>query len=456
MQKAQLNRMRIENIVLSNFKRFEQIKIDLCPGINLFVGTNGSGKSAVVEACGVILGGFFNLQKVLENKWPIRKSEVRLSEDGVMHNDTTVAASVFFENALIQISRTFNVETENNDHKAIKPLALYGENVFNSFSEPNDRSIAPLICYYSTDRLFSDTSITTNLDYDKRRGRRNGYQLCLSGFYVKGIISRWLAPAVTDRATRQINEINEIDIVLENVTTSIEFALQRLLENSENLNVRVWQSSSDNYDVFVKIGEEKGLPLSYYSDGYRSFLYLIIDLVRRASTLNPWLNFEQLKEQTTGVVLIDEIDLHLHPKWQGKILKILTLLFPNVQFVITSHSPKVISNFESRFSEVTKDRIDGIFILDDGNCELLDNNTYGQDVNTVLSNIMGAENRPKAVLDKIKHFKVVAGSPSSTLEELRSLVEIVNYLRSILPGTDPEMIKINALWNKIESNEIYQ
>jgi predicted ATP-binding protein involved in virulence len=71
-----------------------------------------------------------------------------------------------------------------------------------------------------------------------------------------------------------------------------------------------------------------------------------MDLIWRASQLNPWLTLEQLSEQQTGCVTIDEIDLHLHPKWQAKTIGILQELLPNVQFFITTHSPMVVANFK--------------------------------------------------------------------------------------------------------------
>jgi predicted ATP-binding protein involved in virulence len=82
---------------------------------------------------------------------------------------------------------------------------------------------------------------------------------------------------------------------------------------------------------------------------------LIIDIVWRASQLNPWLTLEQITDSVVGVVTIDEIDLHLHPKWQAKAIDIIQTLFPKVQFFITTHSPTVVANFQNGTLYVIED-----------------------------------------------------------------------------------------------------
>ena len=87
--------------------------------------------------------------------------------------------------------------------------------------------------------------------------------------------------------------------------------------------------------------EEKRERVSNLSDGYRNMIGMISDIAYRMAVLNPSLGLE-VTQKTSGVVLIDEIDLHLHPKWQKEIASLLTKLFPKVQFIVTSHSPFII------------------------------------------------------------------------------------------------------------------
>ena len=97
-------------------------------------------------------------------------------------------------------------------------------------------------------------------------------------------------------------------------------------------------------DLEIKYkNEEKREKVSTLSDGYRNIIGIVSDIAYRMAILNPNLGLEVAKK-TSGVVLIDEIDLHLHPKWQKEIVKILTTLFPKVQFIATSHSPFIIQS----------------------------------------------------------------------------------------------------------------
>ena len=98
-------------------------------------------------------------------------------------------------------------------------------------------------------------------------------------------------------------------------------------------------------DLVFEFKDGKSLPLSNLSEGQRIVASLVTDLCIRISLLNPHLN-GNARELTSGVVLIDEIDLHLHPKWQKTIVPNLAELFPKIQFILTSHSPFIIQSLE--------------------------------------------------------------------------------------------------------------
>ena len=123
--------------------------------------------------------------------------------------------------------------------------------------------------------------------------------------------------------------------------------------------------------------------LSQLSDGYRSTLSLIADIAYRMALLNPSLGKDVLK--TPGIVLIDEVDLHLHPIWQARILGDLRSIFPNIQFVVTTHVPAVISSVRSQ----------QVRIIADGEKALTPAiEIYGSDAGRVLTSIMNAPERP--------------------------------------------------------------
>ena len=81
------------------------------------------------------------------------------------------------------------------------------------------------------------------------------------------------------------------------------------------------------------------------SDGYRNMLAIVADIAHRAGRLNPQL-MDKAATETPGIVLIDEVDLHLHPKWQRRVLNDLRTAFPKVQFIVTTHSPFIIQSLK--------------------------------------------------------------------------------------------------------------
>ena len=111
------------------------------------------------------------------------------------------------------------------------------------------------------------------------------------------------------------------------------------------------------------------------------------------AVLNPQLLGEATKK-TPGIVLIDEVDQHLHPLWQKNILKCLMRIFPKVQFVVTTHSPSIISSAINS----------NLILLDNDGCHYYGRDAYGKDVNSVLYEIMGAGYRPDEIESKLKEF----------------------------------------------------
>ena len=113
--------------------------------------------------------------------------------------------------------------------------------------------------------------------------------------------------------------------------------------------------------------------MKHLSDGYKNTLSMIADIAYRMAVLNPWL-LEKVLKETLGIVLIDEIDLHLHTKWQQRIITDLRSIFPKVQFIVSTHAPIVISSVKK----------DNLLILQDLQADNPIIETYGKDANTIL------------------------------------------------------------------------
>ena len=119
--------------------------------------------------------------------------------------------------------------------------------------------------------------------------------------------------------------------------------------------------------------QHKRYAMKHLSDGYKNTLSMIADIAYRMAVLNPWL-LEKVLKETLGIVLIDEIDLHLHTKWQQRIITDLRSIFPKVQFIVSTHAPIVISSVKK----------DNLLILQDLQADNPIIETYGKDANTIL------------------------------------------------------------------------
>jgi len=175
-------------------------------------------------------------------------------------------------------------------------------------------------------------------------------------------------------------------------------------------------------------------PFRSLSDGQRAFLGLAADIARRAFLLN----FERLGAdtliQTTGIVLIDEIDLHLHPKWQRQIIGALKRIFPKIQFFATTHSPQVIG--QAKPEEI-------VLLTKDGK-QKRPIGSYGMDSNWVLECVMEAEGRDPEIAKRIK--VVFNAIDDDRFEDARA--EIARLREDI--GEAPDIVGAEAYMWRIE------
>ena len=140
-------------------------------------------------------------------------------------------------------------------------------------------------------------------------------------------------------------------------------------------------------------------PFESLSDGYRVMVGMVADIARRMATLNPALEDRTVLE-TPGVVLIDEVDLHLHPLWQRQVVETLLALFPQVQFIVTTHAPMVISSVHrNQVRQLSCDTVTGQARAVTPSYE-----TYGQSASDTLDTVQEADSLPLPVRRLVDAF----------------------------------------------------
>lgn len=428
--------MRIDHLELINFKNFEHLVADFGPGVNLFVGVNGAGKTAILEALCVACGAFFGSRNESYQR-RVELNEIRIHDRRRL--DGTSVRAKMTETPPLEWVRIRN-STGRRASSEIAPASEFGNRFFRAFDQNDAAVIAPVIAYYSTQRLFKVSQQSRNQRYDPLSGRYNGYLNCLDVNSISSVLLGWLKNSVVNRTTNQVTGGFQGDPVLENVEKSIKFTLTHFLGLTENDRLRIFPDANFEDELFMQIGEDQPLPLSYLSDGLRNLVFLVLDMTWRCAQLNPLLDFETLRSQSFGTVMIDEIDLHLHPKWQGKAVPLLQNLFPKIQFFITTHSPQVVANFK-----------DGIlFTITNNEVQRVGEAYYGKEVAAITRQLMGAPLRNEDVQIKINTLLSQIDQGTLSPEDIDQELEAIASWTGL---NDREVLAIQAIldWKRYQS-----
>jgi predicted ATP-binding protein involved in virulence len=329
--------MKINNIKIQNFRGYESLDVDLNPNFNLIIGDNGSGKTAILEALTVAIGSFFLGIKGAISRGVYEK-DIRIAT--FEHSEeyqfpVVVKANGIVLNQTISWLRTLEgIEnrTTSKQAKSIKDLSSKIDTMVRKGEVVN----LPLLIYYATGRLFDVARDNDELSKEKKRERQQissrfrAYDRSLEAKSTHRQFQKWFRGKELARIQKGVGDIN------------LEVVKKTIIDGVPNcVNIYYEFDTDKSQGLKVELGDGRILPFNSLSDGTRNFFAIIADMAYMCLTLNPHLKEKALKE-TEGVVLIDELDLHLHPDWQRKIINILRDTFPKVQFVVTTHSPFLI------------------------------------------------------------------------------------------------------------------
>lgn len=327
--------MRLVHLGIENFKGIKEIQLDFKPGFNLLVGENGVGKTSILEAIAVSLGGFIaGIPQIKSRNFSqdeIRK-EYYLTGDGSCafksHLPMKVEAEAVVNDKYFQWKR-FR-ESEKNSYTTIQPrdIAKYATQLANSVD-----SELPLILYESASRLWQQRRDSKGNQLSGKYPRTIGYNDALKEASNQKLLINWCIKMeiASFRTHRPIEEYEAVKRIVSNFMTIMN-------GTNDNGRCRVF------FDVplWEMMYEENGIisSVSSLSAGYQSLVWMVFDIAYRMAILNPHLA-ESIGE-TKGIVLVDELDMHLHPKWQWQVINALTRCFPNIQFIATTHAPTII------------------------------------------------------------------------------------------------------------------
>ena len=319
-----------------------------------------------------------------------------------------------------------NKTTVKNASNLIEVGHIQQQNIQNGVTD----TTLPIFAYYGTGRLYKKkNNRITKLDI-KKSSRLDGYTDALSLGTNEKQLLRWFE----DMTLIKIQEDREIP-ELKTVKTAIEKCFEIGNKDVTDVSINYSVKSKDIEVSYRKNNEIEKLPLHMFSDGIRITLTMVADIATRMAKLNPQLLDNVL--ETPGVILIDEIDMHLHPSWQSRIITSLLETFTNIQIITTTHSPIVISNIESEYLRILK------------NNEIMNPSTnYNRELDDIVNNIMETDYRPEEVRNLINQI-----NQNIDNEELEEAKELLDNLKDILGETDSEVISAR---NSIELEEFFK
>jgi predicted ATP-binding protein involved in virulence len=377
--------MKIEKLELFNLRAFDEARFEFQSGMNLLVGVNGVGKTTVLDALRVCLS------RILPQISSTKSRKLSLEVEDIKQGKEFFEIFAYFSDA----NDNFRYQTIKYKNKYIEGesgsprKSTYSLDDSESFSES----------FEILKRIIKKTNVENLAVFYSTKRSIIGEQRKSSSATIGGIASAFSESLSPNREFSifefaqwfKVQNVlrKESPIALKHIL-ALEKAIELFLPGFKNL--RLEEADERSFFVIDKNGTT--LNLNQLSDGERGVISMVLDLARRLSQANP--NLKDPLAEGTAIVLIDELDLHLHPKWQRTIVDNLTRTFPNCQFIATTHSPQIIPSLEP----------ENILLLKD-NEVIRPDRTKGMDTNWILRFLMDADERPQESNEAIKQVEAL-------------------------------------------------
>lgn len=322
----------------------------------------------------------------------------------------------------VEEQNTFNTIVKNSKKNTtplvsgLKSYKEFASNLMNSYFEGEEQMKAlPLFANFSTEDIHSTRKIDSGRFLSYSQKPSFGYFECLEG---DGFFPYWLKRMLVLKEAAK--NMEEVQIVKAAVSKALSSEGCNIISSLE---VRPLKNK-----VYFKFVDGREVSSEYLSDGYKRLISIVVDIAFRCALLNRGVFGQEACLKTKGTVLIDEIDLHLHPSLQATVLKGLCNAFPNIQFIVSSHAPMVMSGVETNeYNEVFK-----LGVINGKEYTIEAINTYGMDLSMISKVILDQTPRAEIVDQKlVKLFDLI---DQEKIEEAKlSLQEMQNKFGDKLP-----------------------
>jgi predicted ATP-binding protein involved in virulence len=387
----------LERIELSNYRCFAHLAVPMHPQLTVLIARNGSGKTSVMDAIaiafGTFVGSFLAGTRIGATQRDVRlrltNPKLREMEPQYPLNITAVGTV----NARpVKWSRAVNSPKSGTTIKDAKALTVIGEGLQRAVTA-NEPVVLPVLAYYGTGRLWKQKKVTEKKVFASEfHSRTSGYQDCLDPASSYKFFLDWFryaanadAEVLNRQREQNVPPSEVVDSAYAGLIAAVRGAVDECLKSSGWQNLRF---SFTHQSVVMEHPDHGILEVGQLSDGVRNMIALVADVAYRMVRLNSHFGAEAAK-RTPGIVMIDEVDMHLHPEWQQQVLASLRRAFPAIQLIVTTHSPQVLSTVRKENIRVLDINVDGDAVAG----EPIER-TYGRSNADVLQATMGVTPEP--------------------------------------------------------------
>jgi predicted ATP-binding protein involved in virulence len=417
--------MIVSRLKLAGTRVIETAEFTFGLGLNLIAGPNGAGKSTALEALSVGLsqvskrvnglrgaGTGFTTEDI-NASWDALTVEMNVEIDGrsypYLHLQPREAVAARSGRSDIPREQAINTPTVSRFTDSLPPILA------------GDSDQHPIALFFSTRRsLPSDRA-------PNRSASAGGYRTAFADAFSHrelrlGEFASWL------RAETALSE--ETLFPRTEILEAFEDTIQRFLPGYTDIRV-----TDDSRPRLIVSKNDMDIPVDQLSDGERGILALVFDLTRRLAQANPGVS--DPASVGRGVVLIDEIDLHLHPRWQREIVTRLPETFPNLQFIATTHSPQIIG-------EVRPERVQ---IMGYGPV-FSPWHSFGVDSSRILEEVMDTPPRTEKVQSMLRQL-----SDRMEEDDHEAARSVTEQLSQLLGDNDPEVVRARTFLDFMADDE---
>lgn len=379
----------MKKLIAKNFRCYEEFEIDFRSGVNLIVGDNASGKTSLLRACKYALSGFFSGFSDENTSWIAPgKDDFRQVISGGNAMPTKPIELSFIMGDIPEIQSLKKNSKKNSKPllSGIRQLRIMGrellENLYNGDTRKNP---LPVFAAFSTEDIHSKRKINGEKFKVYDPYNSFGYYECLN---ANGLLKYWVNRLLI---LTEAEKKTELGIVRKALLDALG---QEGCDIITDYIIRPLKRG-----VFFVLSDGREVELELLSDGYKRLVSIVVDIAFRIAILNGNLYGLEACKLSNGTVLIDELDMHLHPSLQGGVLRALRRAFPRLQFIATTHSPMVMSG-------VTSDEENQVYLMrycpNEKRYVYDTPDTYGQDSSLIIEHTLRLPSRYFIVEDKLK------------------------------------------------------